>query len=132
MRRVLILSAAVLAGASGAAWADCSNTQVSPNVLVGNRIVVAAGANSTNEYHGPGNSLTECAQGLTSTIDPTHVVGTWNIDLDGVGLISYDYGPGNHKFTYTVHDNGNGTYSFCNLVGGALAATGTLVGGSCP
>jgi len=136
MRRVLFLSAAMLAGASGAAWADCTSPRVPPSLQTlfgGSRIVVTGGANTANEHHGAGGVLTECAQGSASTVDPTHVAGTWRVDPDGGGgeIITYDYGTGG-KYTFSVHENGGGNYSFCHFPAGGLAASGNLVGGSCP
>jgi hypothetical protein len=132
MRRVLFLSAVLLAGATGAASAACTpETRVASGLQTlfqGNRVVTA----KDNEHHGIGGVLTECAQGAASTVDPTHVAGTWRIDPDGGGgeVVTYDYGTGG-KFTFSVHSNGGPNYSFCLFPGGGEAATGNLVAGSC-
>jgi hypothetical protein len=135
MRRVLFLSAAMLIGMSGAAWAACTaETRVSTDLttlFLGKRIQAAGGTGSWHEHHGASNVLTECAQGSTSTVDPTHVVGMWTINSPGTQFetITYDYG-GTNKFEFTVHSNGGSNYSFCQ--GATERASGNLVSGVCP
>jgi hypothetical protein len=126
----------MLASASGGAWAACDSPRVPPplqTLFEGNRIVVTGGSNTANEHHGTGGVLTECALGSSSTVDPTHEAGSWRVDPDGGGgeVITYDYGTGG-KYTFSVHNNGGSSYSFCHFPGGGEGATGTLVGGSCP
>ena len=131
MRRVLILSAAMLAGASGAAWAACTpETRVTTGLQAlfqNNRVMTA----QDHEHHGASGVLTECARGTSSTVEPSHVVGSWGVGADQSGgqNIQYKY-DGGAFFTYSVHSNGDSSYSFCS--GASEAATGNLVAGSCP
>jgi hypothetical protein len=134
MRRVLFLSAAMLAGASGAAWADCTSPRLTEitGTFTDMRICATGPTGSWKELHRSDGNVEEQAQGPSS---PADVVATWRVEVGGLGLpvITYDYGTGG-KYTYNVHQNGGANnYSFCNiLTPTTVAATGNLVAGSCP
>ncbi len=107
---------------TGPVYAQCSTGQVTDvgTLLVGNlvcaqKVGTTDANNRWSEHHtgasGGANNLTEWARGPSSTVDPTHVTGSWTATGD---TISYSYnGDSGGPYQYTVHDNG-GSYSYCN------------------
>lgn len=125
MKTLSIISACLLGSLIGNAAADCTApsltaTQIAD--LVNFKLVCGedpADPGNPNkrwsEVHFPGfpagtGSLQEWAQGTGHAIDPKKVVGNWTT-LTGEH-IEYTYAAGT-PFTFTVHDNGDTTYSFC-------------------
>lgn len=100
-------------------------------LINGNTVCATRGTERWQEQHRAGSQLWDYKRGPSDKVDPTKQVGTWVIAANNV-TYSYTGGP---SFTYSVHDNGNGTYSFCNapggteIVDGAIFLTGST---SCP
>lgn len=59
---------------------------------------------SWNEVHCANFNIYELAQGTSSTIDPSHIVGTWTADAGSTGSVTYNYGPG-QSYTYVLKGN---------------------------
>jgi hypothetical protein len=68
------------------------------------------------EYHRAGGTLIEMHSGAAG--DPEETAGSWSVVTSGGpnnpdnGKITHNYGSGG-IYTYNVHDNGGGSYSFC-------------------
>lgn len=110
----------VLAGPASAA---CEvNTRVNGNALrtlvEGQTVCGIAGSDKWQEEHKANGELWDYKKGPNDPIDPQKQVGTWSISSNA---ITYTYGP-NVSYSFTVHDEGSGTYSFCN--GGSPVVTG--------
>lgn len=143
MKRIAVLGCLVMAGISTEAIGGCdASTRLNQtgiiNALQGNTVCGVPGANYTGspndrwqEGHIAGGSLNDYKRGPTDKVDPTQVVGNWSTQGSGrTATITYNY-TGGSSFTYSVHDNGNGTYSFCdgtNEIVNATVVPGTLVG----
>jgi hypothetical protein len=78
------------------------------------------------EEHRTGGALWDYKRGPASTIDPPTHTGNWSISGSGTGtVVNYTYLGGGGSGSYTVFDNLNGTYDFCN--GTNRVATVTVV-----
>jgi len=71
------------------------------------------------EYHHTDGTLVEYGQGQPES------VGTWSVARN---LVTYSY-TGDKPYTYSVYDNGNGTYSFCSVNPEIIARIKTGGGG---
>lgn len=62
-----------------------------------------------------GGQLIDFKRGPGHAIDPEEPVGTWSVISNNGGQqaqVVHNYGTGG-TYTYTVHNNGDGTHSFC-------------------
>lgn len=129
--------------------ADCTEgTRVEDlsDLLVGKTVCVPNGSGwDAQEYHqspsGAADNLIDWHSGprdpskgkkeLPNT-DPTDPVGKWKINGNGTenATITYDYGD-SAVYVNTVHNNGDGTYSFCNNEGTETIATIQSGQGAC-
>jgi len=66
------------------------------------------------EEHHKNGELWDYKTGLTTGIDPRKKIGDWSVTGDNV---NYVYGSNNYSFT--LFDNGGGSYTFCD---GSLAS----------
>ena len=76
-------------------------------------------------------ALIDFKRGPGHPVDPSETVGTWTVAGNNGGqqaAVTHDYG-GGATYTYTVHDNGDGTHSFCN--GGQEFITAIRAGPGC-
>lgn len=136
MKRLIDMTAVLLACVSGEALALCSSTQVIgmalETLIVGKTVCATRSAERWQEQHQGGptsGQLWDYKRGPGHATDPMKHVGAWRIVGNNV---NYAYLGGAGIFTYTVHDNGDTTYDFCT--GGAPIVTGatfTSVFGSC-
>ena len=125
MLRIVSLSALLLLGCLGSAWAGCGDPVVpDPAALLGGQLLCAskdATGETYQEEHQLSGVLRERARGENHPIDPSYDAGTWAIQN---GMVCYMYG-GSGPFCFTVHDNVDDTYSFCEA--GAPNATGRVL-----
>jgi prepilin-type processing-associated H-X9-DG protein len=136
MRPIIIVSILLLGGITGESMATCDNSNwVNPTsnlstLLLGNTVCgneVGGGTDQWQEEHrsGSGGDLWERAKGLNDPVDPSHKVGIWTLDgTNGRPTVRYDYTGGN-SYTFSVHSNGGGNYSFCD--GSTEVATATII-----
>ena len=114
--------------------ADCTTSPQVPDanaVLNGNTVCAARGTDRWQEQHHPGGALVDYALGPNSPVDKTKPVGTWS----GSGsVVTYIYSGDGGTYSYTVRDNGGGSYSFCGTGGTTDSIDVTVVTGltSCP
>lgn len=121
-----------LAGFSSGALAACpGTTRVNEPALTalltgGNPVTGTTGTGATvcvpavtvdpmqwQELHQPGGSLVDYKRGPGHPTDPSEAVGTWRVTGSNRGaFVTHDYG-GGQAYTYSVYNNGDGTYSFC-------------------
>lgn len=133
----LILAASiglVVAGVASEAVAACavsgSVTAVTGaalrTLLSGKTVCVKAsgGGWEWQEEHIAGGTLRDYKKGPNDKIDPSEVVGTWNVDRSGNVVHSYTGAP---PFSYAVFNNGDGTHSFC---GGGKDIVATIQNGT--
>lgn len=141
MKLPLIASAVVFAFAAEGAVAACSApaaTQVRHNttpslttLLSGNTVCAVRGGDRWQEEHHAGGVLKDYKRGPTDTIDPMTQVGTWAVSGTGANTaVTYSY-TGGSVYSYTVWDNGGGSYSFCGA-GGVDFTLRTGTGSGCP
>ena len=122
------LLAALLASAGQAQAACTANTRIASvtalSNLLGNKTVcfpsttvdpmtwqekhVRSGAETTG-------ALIDFKRGPDHPVDRSETVGTWTVTgINGQNArVTHDYGGGS-TYTYTVHDNVDGTHSFCS------------------
>jgi len=118
MKTLIVTSFALLACVSGSAMAACSGTPLSVSqlttLLTGKTVCGSAGTDQWQEEHKASGELWDYKKGPGDPVDPEEKVGTWSVQSGGIasGKINYQY-DGGTGFSYTVYDNGNGTYSFC-------------------
>lgn len=112
-----------------------AQTRVTGNALntliAGNTVCASRGADRWQEQHRGGGALWDYKRGPNDTVDPSKQVGTWSI---GANNVTYSY-TGGPSYTYSVHEEGGGRYSFCAGVGGTEVVSGaTFRAGStnCP
>jgi len=144
MKRIAILAGCALLGIGGQVAAACTvGTRVqdlngtsggSGNGLLGDKTVCGTGINASagdkwQEWHQTGGTLTEYALG-SNPVDPTHNVGSWSVASNNTATatVTHNYGSGG-SFTWSVHDNGSGSYSFCTGTSGTELVTATLLSG---
>ena len=120
MKRAMIASAVVLAFASEGALAACSApaSQVQDEALVtllsGNTVCASRGGDRWQEEHHADSTLWDYKMGDGHAVDPRKQVGSWT--ATGVGVdtrVVYSY-TGGGTYSYSVWDNGGGSYSFCD------------------
>ena len=92
-----------------------TSTVTLSSLLTGNTVCVGSSGNwEAQEFHKSSGTLTDWKKGANDPVDKTSDVGTWSISGSGTGsVVSYSY-TGSGPTAYTVYDNGNGSYSFCN------------------
>ncbi len=92
-----------------------TSTVTLSSLLTGNTVCVGSSGNwAAQEFHKSGGTLTDWKKGANDPVDKTSDVGTWSISGSGTGsVVSYSY-TGSGPTAYSVYDNGNGSYSFCN------------------
>ncbi len=92
-----------------------TSTVTLSSLLTGNTVCVGSSGNwAAQEFHKSSGTLTDWKKGANDPVDKTSDVGTWSISGSGTGsVVSYSY-TGSGPTAYSVYDNGNGTYSFCN------------------
>lgn len=80
------------------------------------------------EYHGPGNSLTDYKKGPGDAMDPQKVVGTWQASGDSV-TYTYVYGGAQKQYTFNLYDSNtvNGAYDFCPVGGAGTPVEGATL-----
>ncbi len=114
---------------SGSASASTTNgsSGTLSAALSGNTVCVGSAGNWNNqEYHSGtgGGSIVDYKQGPTDSKDPSATIGTWNLSSNQV---NYAYTAGGN-YSFTVWQQTNNTYDFCNLgtavVSGATIKTG--------
>jgi len=81
-------------------------------VCVGSPLGTAGPPWNNQEFHASGGVLTDYKKGPSDTVDPTTIVGSWAINGTGSCNVQYTY-TGGGSYTYTIWNNGNGTYDFC-------------------
>ena len=143
----LIASAALLGAIAAPAVADCgSTTQITDplklfQTLGNNTVCVSNGSNGweSQEEHltvpdASGYQLFDYKRGNTDPIDPRKQVGSWSISTSDAGTaVTYLYTDGGQTsgpYSFTVHNNTDGTISFCS---GAKEVVATLrpIGSGC-
>lgn len=79
-------------------------------------------------------ALIDYKKGPNDPVDPSKTVGTWAITTQGSNaLVEYNYtafgtsGP----YRHSVHNNGNGTYSFCPFPSGTEVIATLQTGSGC-
>ncbi len=141
MKTTIIGSTLALACITGQAFAACaaggSVTQLDETgittVLSGNTVCVAgAGGWKNQEAHAAGGDIIDYKEGPSSAKDPSSRIGSWSTSGTGTAAqITYTYdtfGSPASVHTFSVFDNGAGSYSFCN--GGTEVAAATVVPGA--
>ena len=144
MKLHLLIGAVALAMVGAEAMAQCATgTRVSQqgqlnNLLNGNTVCAARGADKWQEQHRAGGQLWDYKRGAGDLIDPTRQVGTWAISGTGndrtVTHTYNQFGTTTQTYEFQVWNAGGGLYNFCG-VGGASDVTGaTILPGSvgCP
>lgn len=123
MKRLMIASVVLLAWVSGEAMASCTSPIVADpgSLLSGKTVCAILGSEEWQEYHNGGGSIVDYKRGSSDPVDPSKTVGTWNATG---GSVTYNYGSGG-TYSYEVHDNGGGSYTFC----GARTIDATLRAG---
>ncbi len=123
-----------LAGQSLAACTDATRINSAPVIvalLAGKTVCVPAVTipdMTWQELHqgatAAGGALVDYKRGPGHAIDPSEPVGTWSVDTSNGGnqpRVIHNYGTGG-TYTYSVHNNGNNTYSFCSAQPEVIAA----------
>lgn len=139
MKIPIVVSLILLGVLSGRANAACTGTPLTTtqltSLLTGNMVCASHGGDRWQEEHRVGGQLWDYKKGPGDPIDPEEQVGTWTITGatgHAAGLVNYMYSGGS-TYSYTVFNNGNGTYSFC---GPSAEITATIKPGpgwgSCP
>jgi hypothetical protein len=118
MLRIVSLSAFLLLGCLGSAWAGCGDPAATNlEALLGGQLVCASKVSGEQyqEEHIPGGNLIERARGLNDPIDPSYDAGSWTPQAGTPESVCYTYGEGGSggTFCFTVHPNTDGSYSFC-------------------
>lgn len=122
-------------GLSGQAFAACTgpslNQQQLSTTLTGNTVCAMRGNDRWQELHQSGGAIIDYKRGPGHAIDPSKQTGSWSLGGTGSNrTVIYNYGAGG-TYSYTVHDNGGGSYSFCT--GGVeLLVTVRSGAGPCP
>lgn len=118
MKNLIVASVVLLACVSGRAMAACSGTALTASQLTlllnSNMVCGSAGTDRWQEEHRAGGELWDFKKGPGDPVDPEERVGTWSVLSGGhaAGLVNYVYSGGS-TFSYTVYNDGGGTYSFC-------------------
>ncbi|WP_124703238.1 hypothetical protein [Sulfuriferula multivorans] len=126
MKRLIATSMVLLAGIAGEAMAACTTPAIQvtgaalTTLISSNTVCATQGADKWQEQHRSGGELWDFKKGPSDPVDPTKKVGTWTIVADTV-TYAYTGGP---SFTYSVYDDGGGTYSFCTAPGGSVVVSG--------
>jgi hypothetical protein len=83
------------------------------------------GDDQWQEEHRANGDLVERARGPNHPIDPSRRVGRWRTQDTGIGQqVCYRYG--SQEYCFAVHDNGDGTYTFCDEAGSPVAVAEIL------
>lgn len=130
MKQIIVWGVFVLAGLAGQAMADCSGPSLNQvqlqNTLSGMTVCATRGDEQWQEQHqgSSGGALVDYKKGPSDPVDPSKEVGSWNISGTGTNaVVTYNYGSGG-TYSYAVHDNEDGTYSFCgDSTGEEIVAT---------
>ena len=136
MKRQIAVGILLVTGFSGGVFAapNCaSNSRVNGNTLTtlvsGHTVCATRGTDKWQEQHRSGAQLWDYKKGASDPVDPSKQVGTWSI---GSNSVTYSY-TGGPSYTYSIHEEGGGTYSFCSsgsvVVSGATFKQGNS---SCP
>jgi hypothetical protein len=96
-------------------------------------VAVAPGENWKEQHtDGLGGTLYKIGKGCGDPVDGTVPVGTWGVSGEGPNSrVIYNYGTGG-TYSWSVHDNANGTYTFCTQPNGTEIATGSLSDNASP
>ena len=139
---ILATSASIaLASFSGVATAGCDSTTRIDSVsalttLLRNNTVCVPGATPANwewqEFHSSRGDLVDYKKGPTDKVDPTEKVGTWAVTKDNSGLAIVTHTYGAQQYPFSVHRNGNNSYSFCGGTPPDIKATIKTSQGACP
>ncbi len=132
MKLTIIASAVVFVFSTEGVMAACSPPAASQvkngaltTLLLGNTVCAVRGGDRWQEEHHAGGVLKDYKKGPTDKIDPTKQVGTWAVSGNGANTnVTYTYPPSGGSHSFTVWDNGGGSYSFCK--GGAPDLNFTL------
>jgi hypothetical protein len=125
MLKIVSLSALLLLGCLGSAWADCGDPAATNlATLLGGQLVCASKVSGEQyqEEHIPGGNLIERARGPGDPVDPSYDAGSWAIDTSGANEeVCYTYGDGGSggTFCFTVHPDptNSNIISFCEGTG---------------
>lgn len=109
--KLSIMAAVVVASVSAPALADCSSPLVTDpaSALQGKTVCATLGTERWHEFHAPGGNLIAYKKGPSDKVDPSKSVGSWSVSGH---TVTYNYGAGG-TFTYRLHDNRGGSYTFC-------------------
>lgn len=147
MTRLTVFMGCLLFAVAGQVWAQCNaGTRISPGTAINDELSgktvcgTGVGPNAGDqwqEWHQVGGKLTEYAKGPSDPVDPTHDVGNWATSGQGQGrnsVVTYTYdNDSGGPYSFNVHDNGGGNYSFCSSTGQPTQiATATLIMGQGP
>lgn len=103
----------LLLGASGNAFADCSqNSKVTgatlTNLITGRTICATQGTEKWQEQHRSGGQLWDYKKGPSDSVDPTAQVGNWSI---AANTLTHSYG--SSSYSYSVHAVNGNSYTLC-------------------
>lgn len=144
MKAIVAVGTVLLAVTTGEVLADCSAaTQVihppgpnQPNALQallrGQTICAIRGSERWQEDHRAAGALWDYKKGPNDKVDPSKQVGTWDVTGRGTNtIVTYNYGEP-PTYSFTVHQNSDGTYSFCNTQTGEDVIGKLQDGRRCP
>ena len=129
MKRFMIPGMLVLAFGSIDAMAGCDapSTQVTQlqDLLGGNTVCATRGSDRWQEEHRVGGQLWDYKLGPSHKVDPSKELGSWSVGGVDDSEVTYNYTAFGSlvSYTFTVFDNGNGTYSFCEGAAENIVAT---------
>jgi prepilin-type processing-associated H-X9-DG protein len=129
-------TAIFLGSLSSLSFADCPNGNtgyIAHSTLSGQTVCVGSAGNWQNqEYHAPGGDLIDWKKGASDPVDPTKSIGSWAVSGSGSNEeVTYTYNTG-ESYSYRVHDNGSGNYSFCDGTNEIVQATIKAGQSACP
>ncbi len=110
----LVLAAETASAACGAPSVQVTGATNLDSLLSGNTVCVGNPPTwNWQEEHHPGGALVDYKRGPGHPVDPTKQVGSWQISGDNV---VYTYNGGG-SFGFQIWNNGDGSYSFCGIIG---------------
>jgi hypothetical protein len=129
-------TAIFLGSLSSFSFASCPNGNtgyIDHATLSGKTVCVGGAGNWENqEYHAPGGNLIDWKKGASDPKDPTKSIGSWAVSGSGSNqVINYTYNTG-ESYSYRVHNNGSGNYSFCNGATEIVSASIKTGQSACP
>ena len=136
MTPLFSITGVFLASLSLPLLADCPGEDtgyIDHTTLSGQTACVGSPGNWQNqEYHAPGGDLIDWKKGASDPVDPTTSIGDWSVSGSGADqIVTYTYDAGG-SYSYRVHDNGDGTFSFCDGTSEVVSATLKPGQSACP